>query len=105
MAAAWVVYSTGIACIAKLVAGILDVAAPKSRVISANTIKKREDSKLLFSVPRNKKGESESLFTLRDILKSTSGNKTDFMCSVIMNNLVETMEPNYISEGLKWLME
>lgn len=68
-------------------------------------IKKKEDSKLLFSVPRNKKGESESLFTLRDILKSTSGNKTDFMCSVIMNNLVETMEPNYISEGLKWLME
>lgn len=67
--------------------------------------KKKEDSKLKFSVPRNKNGERDSEFSLRDILKSTSGMKTDFMYSVIMNNLLDTMEPDYISEGLKWLMK
>ncbi len=67
--------------------------------------KKKEGSKLKFSVPRNKNGERDSEFSLRDILRSTSGMKTDFMYSVIMNNLLDTMEPDYISEGLKWLMK
>lgn len=66
---------------------------------------KKEDSKLKFSIPHNKEGEEDSEFSLRDILKSSSGIKTDFMYSVIMNGLVETMEPQYISEGLQWLME
>ena len=42
---------------------------------------------------------------IQDILKSTSGEKTDFMYSVILNKLVTEMEPRYISEGLTWLMK
>lgn len=71
----------------------------------SNWCREKEESKLRFSIPYNKDGEVDSEFSLRDILKSTSGTKTDFMYSVIMNNLVETMEPRYIGEGLKWLME
>ena len=67
--------------------------------------KKKKESKLKYSVPNNLNGEKDSEFSLRNILNSTSGNKTDFMYSVILNGFVEKMEPNYISEGLKWLME
>lgn len=66
---------------------------------------KKVNSKLQFSIPRNKKDEEDSEFSLRDILKSSAGTKTDFMYSVIMHNLLDKMEPNYISEGLEWLME
>ncbi|MEI3325726.1 MAG: hypothetical protein V8R64_04480 [Thomasclavelia sp.] len=66
---------------------------------------KRKTSKLKYSIPRNKKDEEDSEFYLRDILDSSSGNKTDFMYSVILNNYVSAMQPKYISEGLKWLME
>lgn len=66
---------------------------------------KKTKSKLQFSIPRNRKDEDDSEFSLRDILKSSAGMKTDFMYSVIMNNLLIKMEPNYISEGLKWLMK
>lgn len=67
--------------------------------------KKKRESKLKYSIPNNLKGEKDSEISLRNILNSTSGNKTDFMYSVILNGFVEKMEPNYISEGLKWLME
>ena len=66
---------------------------------------KRKTSKLKYSIPRNKKGEEDSEFCLRDILDSSAGNKIDFMYSVILNNYVSVMQPKYISEGLKWLME
>lgn len=68
-------------------------------------IKMKEDSKLKFVIPNNKKGENDSEISLRDILESTSGEKTDFMYSVILEKLVIKMEPQYISEGLAWLME
>lgn len=78
--------------------------------ITVETTKKRSEWKairdseaLCFPVPNNKKGEDDSEFTLRDILKSMSGSKTDFMYSVIMKGLIETMEPQYISGGLGWL--
>ena len=67
--------------------------------------KKKKESKLKYSVPNNLNVEKDSEFSLRNILNSTSGNKTDFMYSVILNGFVEKMEPNYIREGLKWLME
>lgn len=71
-------------------------------------IKKRDDSKLDFSIPI-KKGKTKlndnSSISIRDILSSSSGNKTDFMYSVIMNDHVEKMMPDYIDGGLKWLME
>lgn len=63
---------------------------------------KRENSKLKFSIP-NKKADGE--ISVRDIVASTSEHKTDFMYSVIMNEYVEKMMPDYIDGGLKWLME
>ena len=42
---------------------------------------------------------------MRDILAATSGNKTDFMCSVIMKDYVKKMLPDYIERGLEWLMK
>lgn len=63
---------------------------------------KREQSKLNFSLPR--KNESDQVF-LRDILKSSSGGKTNFMYSVVMNEYIEITEPDYISGGLEWLMK
>lgn len=68
-------------------------------------IKKRAESNLRYSIPNNEKKGEDSEFSLRDILKSTSGEKTDFMYSVILNKLVTDMEPKYISEGLAWLMK
>ena len=59
----------------------------------------REESKLKFSIPKN-----IEQISLRDVLISSKNNKTDFMYSVILNNLVEDMEPEYIHRGLKWLM-
>lgn len=67
--------------------------------------KKRKNSKIKFFIPKNNIGEADSEFTLRDILRATSGSKTDFMYSVIFHDLTMQMEPQYISEGLKWLMK
>lgn len=69
---------------------------------------KRKDSKLLFSIPKMKDGNmicDEDEISIRDILASSSKNKTDFMYSVIINKYVETMMPEYINGGLAWLME
>lgn len=63
---------------------------------------KRKSAQLDFSLPR--KDKSTQVF-LRDILNSSAGKKTNFMYSVIMSNLTDRMEPDYISGGLKWLME
>ena len=71
-------------------------------------IRMRTESKLNFSIPYKKDGkkisDDEEIF-VRDILKSTSGGKTDFMYSVIMNGYVEKMMPEYIDRGLTWLMQ
>lgn len=70
-------------------------------------IQKRKDAKLLFSIPSKKNGallSHNDIVTVRDILSSTSGSKTDFMYSVILNGYVEKMMPKYIDGGLKWLM-
>ena len=71
-------------------------------------IAKKSVSKIRFSIPQKKDNSSvtqETLLTVRDILLSTSGNKVDFMYSVILNNYVERMIPDYIARGLKWLMK
>ena len=70
--------------------------------------KKQENSNLKYSIPRKKNNHKvldDDAVSIRDILESTSGNKTDFMYSVIMNDYVEKMMPEYIDGGLKWLME
>ena len=54
---------------------------------------------------RAKKISDEDMVSIRDILASTSGNKTDFMYSVIMNGYVENIMPEYIDGGLLWLMQ
>lgn len=69
--------------------------------------KKRTESKLDFSIPtkrNNEKLNEDDEITIRDILKASSGNKTDFMYSVILENYVECMEPDYVRGGLEWLM-
>lgn len=71
-------------------------------------IAKKNVSKIRFSIPQKKDNFSvtqETLLNVRDILLSTSGNKVDFMYSVILNNYVECMIPDYITRGLKWLMK
>lgn len=57
----------------------------------------RKKEKLKFSIP-NKQN-----ITVRDIIQSTSNNKTDFMYSVILMSKYKDMLPNYIKDGLEWL--
>ena len=59
----------------------------------------RKKDKLKFSIPQ--KGNE---FSIRTIVLHTSNGKTDFMYSVILNNLVASMLPDYIKEALLWLM-
>lgn len=40
------------------------------------------------------------MVSIRNILASTSGNKMDFMYSVIMNGYVENIMPEYIDGGV-----
>ena len=73
-------------------------------------LKMKESSKLHFSIPNNYKDSTgkeinDSEFTMIDILNSTSNGKTDFMYSVILNGYAKEMLPNYIKDGLKWLMK
>lgn len=72
----------------------------------------KNNNKLKFSIPNNRiidkktnEREKDSIFTLWDILKSTSNSKTDFMYSVILKRYEKEMIPNYIKEGLKWLIK
>lgn len=67
-------------------------------------IEKKRDSKLEFVIPAKGRKEDDPI-RLRDILKSTSGSKTNFMYSVVLNKKAEETEPNYVQGGLKWLME
>lgn len=68
-------------------------------------IKLRSEDKLKFTIPNNKKDEEDSLFSLRDIIQSTTNSKTDLMYSVILKGLSESTLPKYIEEGLIWLMK
>ncbi len=61
--------------------------------------KRRKDDALEFVVPRGAE------CNIRSIVSHTSETKTDFMYSVILGNLSETMLPNYIKEALLWLMQ
>lgn len=56
-----------------------------------------------FSIP--KVDDEKQKISIRDILKSMVGNKTNFMYSIVLNKDVVNTEPNYIKEGLKWLMK
>ena len=57
----------------------------------------RTNDNLKYTISRKEKSN------LRDIVKSTSGNKTDFMYSVIINKFVKPMCPDYIKGALLWL--
>lgn len=70
----------------------------------------KEGHGLQYSIPNNrtladKTKEKDSKFNLIEILNSTSNGKTNFMYSVILNDYAEEMLPDYIKEGLKWLMK
>lgn len=64
----------------------------------------RKEHKLNFTIPRDKDCEEREI-EIREIVLSTSEDKTDFMYSVILNGKEEEMLPEYIERGLKWLME
>ena len=65
----------------------------------------KKENQLMFTIPNNKEGETDSLFNIRNIIESTSKNKTDFMYSVILNGMTDELLPDYIEEGLQWLMK
>ncbi|WP_105208089.1 ATP-dependent nuclease [Streptococcus suis] len=56
----------------------------------------KDETNLKFSISNKK-----VFISIRDIVKSL--NKTNFMYSIIMNNKVIEVLPNYIEEGLSWL--
>lgn len=60
----------------------------------------REQDDLKYTIPQ-RSGD----YSLRDIVRHSSNGKTDFMYSVILKNLIESMLPEYIKEGLKWLVK
>ena len=59
---------------------------------------KKNSDNLKFSIPNGK-----TSIGVRDIINSTSKNKTDFMYSVILNKKLLNTLPYYIKEGLEWL--
>lgn len=60
----------------------------------------RKRDKLKFTIPRE--GDACNLHT---IVLHTSNGKTDFMYSVILNGLVDSMLPSYVREALLWLIK
>lgn len=58
----------------------------------------RKVSELKFSIPSKK----ESL-SIREVVASTSNNKTDFMYSLLLKNNFKSEVPPYILSALKWL--
>jgi hypothetical protein len=65
----------------------------------------KKDNNLLFSIPYNRDGEKDSEYSIRNIVKSTEDNKTDFMYSVILSGNEEKLLPEYIRKGLLWLVK
>ena len=63
----------------------------------------RRNNKLTFTIPNNKKGETDSKYSIHQIVEATCGNKTDFMYSVILSGNEEKMLPDYMKKGLLWL--
>ena len=61
--------------------------------------KRREEDGLRFVIPRSE------MCSIRSIVSHTAESKTDFMYSVILNDLAEAMLPDYIKEALLWLMK
>ena len=57
----------------------------------------RNKDKLKYAIPITDSSN------IRDIVSSTSKNKTDFMYSVVLANKLEQMLPKYIEEALLWL--
>lgn len=61
---------------------------------------RKEENRLKFVIPRDGKS-----CNIRDIVSHSSKTKTNFMYSVILNSLTEKMLPQYIKEGLEWLVK
>lgn len=63
----------------------------------------REKNNLTFTIPNNKKEETDSEFSIRQIVAASSSKKTDFMYSVVLSGNEAKMLPDYIKKGLLWL--
>ncbi|MCY8519363.1 hypothetical protein [Bacillus atrophaeus] len=85
----------------------LDVLEKKDRSF---WIEKRNNDRLKYTIPSPVKPKRDDLdkdekYSIRDIVRHSENNKTDFMYSVILNGLIEKMLPIYIKEGLDWLQK
>lgn len=56
-----------------------------------------------ITIPNNRNDETDSEFSIRQIVAASSNNKTDFMYSVVLSGNEEKMLPDYIRKGLLWL--
>lgn len=65
----------------------------------------RKEDKLVYTIPNSSESEPDPSFNIRKIVQHTSNSKTDFMYSVISENKLKSMLPQYIKEGLEWLMK
>lgn len=63
----------------------------------------RKNNNLTFTIPNNRNDETDSEFSIRQIVAASSNNKTDFMYSVVLSGNEEKMLPDYIRKGLLWL--
>ena len=63
----------------------------------------RKNNSLTFTIPNNREDETDSEFSIRQIVAASSNNKTDFMYSVVLSSNEEKMLPDYIKKGLLWL--
>ena len=74
-----------------------------SKMKRSEWIKIKNDNKLTFTIPNNRDSETDSSYSIQEIVKATSNNKTDSMYSVILSGNEIKMLPDYIKEGLLWL--
>lgn len=70
---------------------------------------KRESKRLKYSIPKKDTNSNEENYNLsiREIVNATNDKKTDFMYSIILqdDDKVSEFIPNYIEEGLNWLIQ
>lgn len=70
---------------------------------------KRESKRLRYSIPKKDttNNEKNSNLSVREIVNATNDKKTDFMYSIILqdDDKVSEFIPNYIEEGLNWLIQ
>lgn len=63
-------------------------------------VKLKTADKLKYTIPNK-----NARYSIRDIVSHSSNTKTDFMYSIILQGYTEKVLPEYIKEGLLWLIQ